>query len=135
MCTECGVLIVIWFFTKTVSLREGKRTEQFPVRGFRDIFRLTGLWGCRELSMARILLTIFPDRVADGGTDGVLDHRPSPNRCFRRYSLDQGGEPAGKTGDIESVLFENTGSEIAVLAERTDGDDRAGLVDSVEIVS
>ena len=121
MCTECGVLIVIWFFTKTVSLREGKRTEQFPVRGFRDIFCLTGLWGCREL--------------ADGGTDGVLDHRPSPDRCFRRYSLDQGGEPAGKTGDIESVLFENTGSEIAVLAERTDGDDRAGLVDSVEIVS
>ena len=105
--------------------------ELFPVRG-QGIFRLTGLW---ELSSARIVLTIFPDRAADGGTDGVLDHRPPHDRCFRRHSLDQGGESAGKTGDIESVLFENTGSEIAVLAERTDGDDRAGPVDSVEIVS
>ena len=85
--------------------------------------------------MARILLTIFPDRVADGDPVLHLYHRPLHDRCFRRYSLDQGGEPTGKTGDIESVLFENTGSEIAVLAERTDGDDRAGLVDSVEIVS
>lgn len=135
MCTECGVRIVIRFFTKTVSLHEGKRMELFPVRDFRDIFRLTGLRGRRELSMARIVLTIFPDRVADGDPVLHLHHRPPHDRCFRRYSLDQGGESAGKTGDIESVLFENTGSEIAVLAECTDGDDRAGPVDSVEIVS